>query len=66
MVWDQHLNVTKYALYSEVSKATDVFVRGWVGTANGFKYEAFNVLEPFLSRCHEQFQNSIDQLATNK
>ena len=40
------------------------FVRGWVGNANGEKYEAFfrHVLKPYHSRCHEPFQNSIGQL----
>jgi hypothetical protein len=40
---------------------TDVFVRGWVGNANGEKYEAFN-MHLHHSRYHEQFQNSIGQL----
>ena len=61
---DGHLVCIVCTYFPEVSKATDVFVRGWVGNANGFKYEAFNryVLKPYHSRCHEQFQNSIGQL----
>ena len=65
---DGHLVCIVCTHFPEVSRATDVFVRGWVGNANGFKYEAFNrhVLKPYHSRCHKQFQNSIGQLKFQK
>ena len=61
---DGHLVCIVCTQFPEVSKAADVFVKGWVGNANGFKYEAFNrhVQKPYHSRCQEQFENSIGQL----
>ena len=61
---DGHLVCIVCTQFPEVSKAADVFVKGWVGNANGFKYEAFNrhVQKPYHSRCQEQFENGIGQL----